>query len=94
MTTNISGPADPDDLRQLVARVLELPASEIADHTDFVNELDVDSLLRLELLIRLEKHYGITISEAEIVSFTSLAAVRDLVDRLLGAEPTGADPTL
>ncbi|WP_019925335.1 acyl carrier protein [Nocardia sp. BMG111209] len=94
MTENVAGHVDPEDLRQLVARVLELPADEIDDHADFADELSVDSLLRLELLTRLEEHYHLTISETEVASLTSLTAVRDLIDRLLSAESTGADPTL
>ncbi|MQY31740.1 acyl carrier protein [Nocardia aurantia] len=94
MTRNIAGQVDPDELKKLVARVLEVPAAEIADHADFADELGVDSLLQLELATRLETHYHVTIPATEVLSLTSLANVRQLIDRLLSVEPTGADPTL
>ncbi|MFI6958247.1 acyl carrier protein [Nocardia sp. NPDC050408] len=87
MTRSIPERVDPEDLRQLVARVLEVPAAEIGDHTNFVDEWNVDSLLELELATRIEERYRIAIPETELASLTSLANVRELVDRMLGADP-------
>ncbi|MBF6274376.1 hypothetical protein A5780_18210 [Nocardia sp. 852002-20019_SCH5090214] len=87
MTRNIPERVDPEDLRQLVARVLEVPAAEISDHTNFTDEWNVDSLLELELATRIEQRYRITIPDTEVASLTSLANVRELVDRMLGADP-------
>ena len=76
-------------LRHLVARVLEVPVAEIGDHTNFVDEWNVDSLLALELASRVEQHYRIAIPDTQIASMTSLAAVRELILRTLAAD---ADP--
>ncbi|WP_433760286.1 acyl carrier protein [Nocardia sp. CA-135398] len=91
MTSNARPTADIEELRVLVAAVLELPVTEVTDQADFADDLNVDSLLELELAARLEKAYGIEIPEVGNASFTSLAHIRDLVERLLDAKSIAAE---
>ncbi|MEU7768856.1 acyl carrier protein [Nocardia sp. NPDC049190] len=91
MTSNPWSAADIEDLRELVARVLEVPASEITEDTHFVDQFNVDSLLELEIAARLEEKYRIEIPAAEITSLTSFGHVRALVDRLRDAESPRAE---
>ncbi|NUS42922.1 MAG: acyl carrier protein [Mycobacteriaceae bacterium] len=89
--TDTSGPVDLEELRHLVAGVLELPAAEVADHADLADELDLDSLAALELATRLQDRYRVAIPDSEIAAFGSLARVRELLDRLLGGASQAAD---
>ncbi|MEU7634160.1 phosphopantetheine-binding protein [Nocardia sp. NPDC049220] len=91
MTSNPWSAADIEDLRDLVARVLEVAASEFTEDTDFVDQFNVDSLLELELAARLERKYRIEIPAAEIATLTSLGHVRKLVDRLRDADSLRAE---
>lgn len=57
---------DKEDLRRILAEVIDVDADEIGEDTDFVDELEVDSLLLLELVVVLEKRYEVKFSEQEM----------------------------
>jgi acyl carrier protein len=73
-----------EELRQLVADVLELEPDEIEDQADFRAVYDVDSLRAIEVLARIEKRYRVDIPQSELANMTSLSAVRDVVSRYAG----------
>jgi acyl carrier protein len=70
-----SGRVDADELRAAVARVLDVDPASLTDDADFVGDLGVDSLMALEVVVVLEKTYGVRFGEQELVRFTSLRAV-------------------
>lgn len=76
---------DKEELRKLVAEVLELPAQEVTDDADFNHELGVYSLLVMEVVLRVESHYGVTINESEIEGITSLDRAYELLTAKLQA---------
>ncbi len=63
---------DKEELRALVADVLELPVEKVTDDADFINDLEIDSLVALEIAIRLEKKYGVNIDDSELKTISSL----------------------
>lgn len=63
---------DREDLRALVADVLELPVEKVTDDADFINDLEIDSLVALEIAIRIEKKYGVNIDDSELKTISSL----------------------
>jgi acyl carrier protein len=73
-----------DELRQLVADVLELEPDEIEDETDFREVYDVDSLRAIEVLARIEKRYRVDIPQSDLANMTSLSAIYDVVSRCVG----------
>lgn len=70
---------DKEELRALVADVLELPVDEVTDDADFVNDLEVDSLVALEIAVRLEKKYGVKMDDSELQTLSSLNWVHQLL---------------
>ncbi|WP_067464457.1 acyl carrier protein [Actinomadura macra] len=76
---------DKEGLRVLIAEVLDLPVAEITDEAHFLDDLEVDSLMALEIMVRLEKAYGLRLEESELESITTLAATYDLLDNRLRA---------
>jgi acyl carrier protein len=68
-----------EELRALVAEVLELPLEEVTDDADFINDLEVDSLTALEIVVRLEKKYGVTMYDSELKAISSLNWVYQLL---------------
>ncbi|MFC5286706.1 acyl carrier protein [Actinokineospora guangxiensis] len=70
---------DVEDLRQLVATSLELPVEEVSDDADFVTDLGVDSLAAIDILINLEKRFGVKVTDAEFKLLDTFADVRDLM---------------
>ncbi|MEV4973978.1 acyl carrier protein [Streptomyces scopuliridis] len=74
---------DPEDLRQTLAEVIDVDATEIGEATDFVDELNVDSLLLLELVVVLEKKYGVKFSEREMRTARTFRDAHALLERKL-----------
>ncbi|MFJ9178078.1 acyl carrier protein [Streptomyces sp. NPDC102360] len=81
--TNTAQALDKEQLRDLVADVLDLEVAEVTDHAHFMDDLDVDSLMALEITVRLEKEYGVRLAETELTSITSLQGTYELLDRKL-----------
>jgi len=82
-TTIATSVLDKEQLRDLVADVLDLDVAEVTDEAHFVDDLDVDSLMALEITVRLEKEYGVKLQETELSAITSLRGTYELLDRKL-----------
>jgi len=65
-------------LRSEVSRMIELPETSIDDSAHLA-DLGMDSLQALQLLVLIERTYGLQIGEEELQQFTSIGAVADLV---------------
>ncbi len=70
-----------EQLRELVAEVLEIETAELSDTGDFVDEYDADSLRAIEILARIDKQFRIEIPQEELPQLTNLRAVYDAVQR-------------
>ncbi|MFF6995697.1 acyl carrier protein [Streptomyces sp. NPDC008313] len=83
-TTAPTAALDKEELRELIADVLDLDVADVTDDADFMEDLDVDSLMALEITVRLEKAYGVRLAEAELTSITSLRGTYELLAGRLG----------
>jgi acyl carrier protein len=70
---------DVDDLRRLVAQVLDVEPADVTDEARFVEDLGGDSLQAVEVLVELEKQYGVTFTKADVASLTSFPKVCELI---------------
>jgi acyl carrier protein len=70
---------DKEELRRIVARVLDVDVAEITDDAKFVDDLEVDSLLALEIVVVLEKQYGVKLPESELRQIVTLQSAYDLL---------------
>ncbi|MCQ8186831.1 acyl carrier protein [Streptomyces rugosispiralis] len=68
-----------DELREIVAEVLEVEPEEITETGSFVEEHEADSLRAIEILARIEKKYKIDIPQSELPQMENLKAVYDVV---------------
>jgi acyl carrier protein len=57
--------------------------SDIAPDARFKEDLDLDSLLVVDIVIDIEKHYDISLPEEEIARMSTLDDAVSLVDRLV-----------
>ncbi|GAA2489744.1 acyl carrier protein [Streptomyces sp. NPDC059506] len=73
-----------DELREIVAEVLEVEPEEITETSSFVEEHEADSLRAIEILARIEKKYGIDIPQSELPNMGNLRAVHDVVAQHAG----------
>ncbi|GGQ06508.1 acyl carrier protein [Streptosporangium pseudovulgare] len=76
---------DREDLRTTVADVLDVDVDEVTDDVDFIEDLGVDSLMALEVMVVLEKKYGVKIAESELREVTNLTKAYDLITEKLKA---------
>ncbi|MBH5335536.1 acyl carrier protein [Streptomyces pactum] len=70
-----------DDLRELVAEVLDVTADSVTEDAHFMEDLGVDSLLALELAVALERKFQIRIESHEMTDITRLRDVHELMQR-------------
>ena len=72
-----------NDIRKLVAEVLETDPSQIDGNASFVKDLGMDSMMALEILAGVEKKYRIAIPEDTLPKFTSLNQTVKIVKDIL-----------
>ena len=72
------------DIRKLVADILETEPDDIDGDARFVQDLGMDSMMALEILAGLEKRYRIVIPEESLAKFVNLNATIKIVEELLG----------
>jgi acyl carrier protein len=72
-----------EDLRQLVAMILEVEPETIDAEANFVKDLGMDSMMALEILASIEKKYKLVIPEETLGKFTSLNQTITIVQELL-----------
>lgn len=74
-----------EDLRALIAGVLETEPEEVTDGAHFTDELEIDSLLRLEISTRVENAYGVPANDMVINGVNTLAELHAFViSKLVG----------
>lgn len=74
---------DVEELRTIVALSLELETEEVGDSDHFAEDLEMDSLMVLEISSRLEQRYGIAVQDTSLGSVQNLTELRVLVESLL-----------
>ncbi|WP_034269698.1 acyl carrier protein [Haloechinothrix halophila] len=87
MATPATPKLDKDELRNLIAEILDVDIEDVGDETSFIDDLDVDSLMALEVVVVLEKRYGVKLVESEMTRIGCLNDAHALIEDKLG----GAD---
>jgi acyl carrier protein len=64
-----------DKVREITCQLLEIAPKEIGDDSHFVEDYDADSLLAIEILAALEKHFKISIPQNELERMVNLEGV-------------------
>ncbi len=65
-----------DGIKTLVAKILRMPEEKVSLDANLFTELNVDSLLGVEIFAALDKKYGINIPEARLKEINTL---RDII---------------
>ncbi|MEU6067494.1 MULTISPECIES: acyl carrier protein [Streptomyces] len=79
MSNNTQIALDKEELRSLVADVLEVDVEEVTDDADLVQDLEVDSLMALAIIVRLDRQYGVKLQESDFRQVSSLIDVLQLI---------------
>jgi acyl carrier protein len=75
-----------DELRNMVAEVLEVEPEEISETGEIAAEHEADSLQAIEILARIEKTYDVEIPQEELAKMITLRAIYDVVASYAGWE--------
>lgn len=62
------------EIKGLIAEIIEKDANEIAPDARFFEDLDVDSMMALEILVAIERKYKIKIPEEKLPELRTLNA--------------------
>jgi len=73
-----------EELREIVAEVLEVEPEELTDTGDFIDDYQADSLRAIEILARIDKHFKVEIPQEELPELRTLKAVYEAVARHAG----------
>lgn len=69
---------------RIIAEISEVNESEIRMESELVDDLEVDSMMSLEILTELEREFGIQISETDLADFVTVGdifnSVKEKVD--------------
>ncbi|MEV0675268.1 acyl carrier protein [Actinosynnema sp. NPDC050436] len=68
-----------EDIRRLIAGLAELAPDSVADDAHFKDDLEMDSLLTMEIAVHLEREYGIRLAEGDLGEITTVRRCADLV---------------
>jgi len=72
-----------EDIKELVASILEIEKDEVTEDAHFVKDLGMDSMMALEILASVEKRYKIIIPEESLPKFTNLKSTSNIVKEII-----------
>src|SRR4030042_5053168 len=85
--TKLRRPADLAEVEEviihIIAEIAEVDRKKIKPNTNFQKDLNIDSMMALEILTAIEKTYKIEIPEESLPKMISLKEVMKLVKKLL-----------
>jgi len=73
-----------NDIKNIVADIIEVEEDEINGDAVFVEEYDVDSMMALEILAAIEKKYKIKIPEERLANISTLNETVSLTKEFIG----------
>ena len=71
------------ELRALIAEIVEIEPERITRDASFVEDLGMDSMMALEILASIEKRYKLKISDDKLTKIANLNQVITLVSEYL-----------
>jgi len=72
-----------NEVRSLVAKIIKLPEEKVGFDADLFSDLNVDSLVGMEIFAALDKRYGIVVPEDRLRELNTLDDLARLVTQLL-----------
>jgi acyl carrier protein len=75
----------PEDALQILSEVCRVPVEELTPDKRLIQDLDLDSMLTLELLMTLEERLGSDISEVDAAGLVTVGDVLEFIEERSGA---------
>ena len=80
-----------DEIKILIAKIIEVEPTQIQSDTNFVEDLGADSMMALEILASVEKKYKIKIPEEYLTKVTSLNSMVEIAKKSCKFQMTNYD---
>jgi acyl carrier protein len=71
-----------EEVKNMVAEIIEIPAEEITPDADLFNDLSIDSLKAIEIVAAFEKKFRIIIPEQDIPNIRTLKQIVEYTKHL------------
>ena len=71
-----------DEIREMVAEIIEVPVEKLTPDADFFKDLGVDSLKAIEVVAAFEKKYRVIIPENEIPNIRTLRQIVEYTKKI------------
>lgn len=69
----------------IISNISGVDESEITSETNFVKDLEVDSIKAIEITVALEKKFKVSVKDEDIPNITTVGKAVELVNRLISA---------
>ncbi|MBU1023358.1 acyl carrier protein [bacterium] len=70
-----------DELKDLISKKLSVDLSQVTENAKFTDDLGADSLDLVELVMELEEHFEIEISDEDSQNFLTVKDVADYIKK-------------
>lgn len=70
-----------EKIKELIAKQLNKPVSEITEDKEVVKDLGADSLDVMEMLMNLEEEFNVTVPEEEAVNIKTVGDILHLIEK-------------
>lgn len=71
-----------EQVTDIVHTVTKIPTADLSPDADLRIDFNVDSLLGLQIIARLEKQFGVRVPDEDLDSYTTIREAANLVDLL------------
>jgi acyl carrier protein len=72
-----------EEIKGMVAEILEVPEEKLTLEADFFDDLNVDSLKAIEIVAAFEKKYRVVIPEKDIPTIRNLGQIVEYSKKLI-----------
>ncbi len=69
----------------IISKISGVDEEEITPETNFVKDLEVDSIKAIEITVALEKKFKVSVKDEDIPDITTVGKAVELVNRLISA---------
>lgn len=69
-------------IKKIVSEVAEVDEADFDENTELVDELNVDSMMALEIMTKLEKKFEIIIPENQLPNFTTVKEICNIIQKI------------
>lgn len=76
-----------EDFKEVLSESLGLDTSRLDRETSFINDLGVDSLSLVNLVVRIEKQYGVKVNLGNVWSLSSVGEAYDMFIKEMDSPP-------